>query len=229
MPTSLVHDPLFGVAVTVLAYTAALRLNRRLKWLHPLFVTSAGLIALLLLADIPYEAYRKGGDHLAFFLGPATVALGVPLYRQAALIRRRLAAMFAGITVGCVSAMASAAGLVWLMGGTRELLISMMPKAATTPISVEIARQLGGQPELTAVLTVVTGLIGSMIGPELLRLAGIREDVPLGAAVGTAAHGIGTARLVRESELAGSVSGFSMGAAGIVTALLAIPLDIWLF
>jgi predicted murein hydrolase (TIGR00659 family) len=229
VPTSLVYDPLFGVAVTVLAYTAALGLSRRLKWLHPLFVTSAGLIALLLLADIPYEAYKIGGDHLAFFLGPATVALGVPLYRQAALIRRRLAAMFAGITVGCVSAMASAAGLVWLMGGTRELLISMMPKAATTPISVEIARQLGGQPELTAVLTVATGLIGSMIGPELLRLAGIREDVPMGAAVGTAAHGIGTARLVRESELAGGVSGFSMGAAGIVTALLAIPLDLWLF
>lgn len=228
MSRSIVDDPLFGISLTVLCYLAALGLHRRWKWLHPLFVTGGGLIAVLVLLDIPYESYRQGGDMIAFMLGPSTVALGIPLYKQAPRIRKRMAAILGGITVGSMSAMASAALLVWLLGGTKELMLTMIPKSATTPISVEIVRQLGGEPELGAVLTVLTGLLGSMIGPELLRLAGVRQDIPLGVAIGTSSHGIGTARVLRESELAGGVSGFAMAVTGIVTSICAIPLYGWL-
>jgi putative effector of murein hydrolase len=107
-------------------------------------------------------------------------------------------------------------------------MLAMVPKSATTPISIEIVRELGGTPELGAVLTVLTGLLGSLIGPELLRLCGVRGDIAIGAAIGTAAHGIGTARVLRESDLQGSAAGLSMAAAGIVTSLLAIPLYGWL-
>jgi predicted murein hydrolase (TIGR00659 family) len=225
---SIFYHPLFGVAVTVGAYVIALKLHGKWKTLHPMFVCAGGIIAMLLLFGVPYEGYKVGGDQIAFFLGPATVALGVPLYKQAKVIRKYFAAILSGVTVGSITGMASAGMLVWLMGGTRELMVTMMPKSVTSPISLEIVRQAGGIPELGAVFTVLTGLLGSMIGPVLLRLLRISGDVPIGVAIGTSSHGIGTARIIRESELQGSVSGVSMALAGIVTSLLFIPLYAWL-
>jgi putative effector of murein hydrolase len=124
--------------------------------------------------------------------------------------------------------MASAALFVWALHGSRTLALSMVPKSVTTPISMEVSRLIGGEPDLTAVFTVVAGLIGSVIGPRVLRLLGVRNDLALGAAIGTSSHGIGTARLIRESELQAGVSGLSMAAAGIFTSLLAIPVYWWL-
>lgn len=220
--------PLFGVAVTLGAYAIALKLHGRWRALHPLFVCAGGIVVLLWLTGIPYESYNKGGEIITFFLGPATVALGVPLYKQAAAIKKDVRAILAGVTAGSVSGIASAGCLMWALGGTRELMLTMMPKSVTSPIAIEIARQAGGIPELAAVFAVLAGLLGSMIGPAFLRALGISADVPLGVAIGTAAHGIGTGRLIRESELQGSVSGVSMALAGMVTSILFIPLYYWL-
>lgn len=221
-------EPLFAIAVTVLIYLGAQGLHARWKWLHPLLAASVGVMVLLALLDVPYESYAVGGRWIEFWLGPATVALGVPLYKHAAYIRRQLPAILGGIAVGTMSAMASAGALVWLLGGTRELMLTMMPKSATAPISIEVVRQLGGQPELAAVLTVLTGLLGSMIGPKLLRMAGFGDPMSLGTAIGTSSHGIGTARVMRESELVGGISGFAMGVAGILTSIYAVPLYLFL-
>lgn len=221
-------EPLFGITLTVVAYAVALKCQQKWKGIHPLLISSILIIAMLMFMQVPYEAYKKGGDYIVFLLGPATVALGVPLYKNAQRIGRSFVPIITGITVGSVSALMMSAGLVWSLGGSRELMITMMPKSVTSPVALEIARQAGGIPELTAVLTVLTGLIGSLFGPALLRLAGVREDISLGAAIGTAAHGIGTAQMIRDSELAGSISGFAMGATAIITSLLFIPLYIWL-
>ncbi|GAA4860504.1 LrgB family protein [Paenibacillus vulneris] len=221
-------QPLFGIALSLICYTVSLCLNRRYAWLHPLFLSSGLIIAFLLVTQIPYEAYQKGGDMLVFFLGPATVALGIPLYKNALRIREHLRAIMGGITAGAISALVLAAGFVWSLGGSKELMVTMMPKSVTSPIALEISRQAGGIPELTAVLTVLTGLIGSMFGPYLLRKCGVRDDISLGTAMGTAAHGIGTARIIRDSELQGSISGFAMGIAAIITSILFIPLYSWL-
>lgn len=218
------NDPLFGVTATVAAYVVAQRLHARFSWLHPLFVCSALLIVLLLASGIPYESYRIGGDLLVFCLGPATVALGVPMYKHAVRLKRQMRAIVAGVVAGCLCGMTSSAFFVWIAGGTKELWVTALPKSTSSPISIEIVRQLGGIPELGAVLTVLTGLVGSMIGPEFLRLVGVRDDIALGAAIGTGSHGIGTARILRESELQGSAGGLAMGLAGIVTSVLAIPL-----
>lgn len=221
-------EPLFGITLTVVAYAVALKCQQKWKGIHPLLISSILIIAVLMFMQVPYEAYKKGGDYIVFLLCPATVALGVPLYKNAQRIGRSFVPIITGITVGSVSALMMSAGLVWSLGGSRELMITMMPKSVTSPVALEIARQAGGIPELTAVLTVLTGLIGSLFGPALLRLAGVREDISLGAAIVTAAHGIGTARMIRDSELAGSISGFAMGATAIITSLLFIPLYIWL-
>jgi len=217
-----VSNPVFGIALTVIAYVASLRLQRRYPWLHPLFVTSGGIILLLVALRIPYEAYAAGGKVLEFFLGPATVALGVPLYRQFRRMKRDLTAILAGVTVGSATGIVVAGLSASLFGASQELVRSMLPKSVTTPISLELARDLGGVPELAAVLTVLTGLFGSMFGPALLRRCGVRDDLPLGIAIGTAAHGIGTARLIRESESQGAASSLAMALAGIVTSVLAV-------
>ncbi|WP_282935466.1 LrgB family protein [Paenibacillus sp. RC67] len=222
------RQPLFGIALSLICYTIALTLNRRRAWLHPLFLSSGLIIMFLLLAQIPYEAYQQGGDMLVFFLGPATVALGIPLYKNALRIRKHLRSILGGITAGTVSALLLSAGFVWSLGGSKEMMLTMMPKSVTSPIALEISRQAGGIPELTAVLTVLTGLIGSMFGPYLLRKCGVRDDISIGTAMGTAAHGIGTARIIRDSELQGSISGFAMGIAAIITSILFIPLYAWL-
>jgi predicted murein hydrolase (TIGR00659 family) len=222
------YQPLFGIALSVICYSLALLIQQKWRWAHPLFLSAGTIIVFLMLTRIPYEAFQKGGDVLVFFLGPATVALGIPLYKNAQRIRSMLGSILGGVTIGAVSAMILSAILVWSLGGTMEMILTMMPKSITSPIALEISRQMGGIPELTAVLTVLTGLIGSMFGPALMRLCGIQDDISIGTAMGTASHGIGTARIIQDSELQGSVSGFAMGTAAIITSFLFMPVYWWL-
>ncbi|RIE03980.1 LrgB family protein [Cohnella faecalis] len=225
MSAQWMNQPLFGVAVSVIAYSVSLLVHERVRWLHPLFVGAGSLILLLSLADIPYEYYEKGGELLTFFLGPATVALGVPLYKHRERIRFQLLAVLSGISVGAIAAIVSTGLLVWGLGGSREAILSAMPKSVSSPIALELSRLTGGNPELSATLTVVTGLVGSMLGGAWLKLLGISGELPLGIATGTAAHGIGTAKLLRQSESLGSYSGFAMAVNGILTGIMYIPLS----
>jgi len=218
------EQPLFGIAATVLFYTGAQLLNRRFKWLHPLFVTAGGLMLLLLLVDIPYESYKAGGDVITFFLGPATVALAVPLYKAIKQMKGKLRAIIGGVLAGSSVGLLTAALIMWLLKGSQTILLTMLPKSVTTPVAIEVSRQLGGIPELGGVFAVLTGLLGSMVGPALLRLVGFRRDIAIGTAIGTSSHGIGTARVLRDSELQGGISGFAMGLSCIVTPILCIPI-----
>jgi predicted murein hydrolase (TIGR00659 family) len=226
--SSIIHHPLFGIAISVIAYAVAQQLNRKWRWLHPLFVCAGSIIIVLLAARIPYDAYKVGGDMITILLGPATVALGVPLYKYASLIRKNMAAILTGVIVGSLIGIGSAAAFVGMLGGTKEIMLSMMPKSVSSPIAIEISRHLGGIPELSAVLTVLTGLFGSIFGKTLLHWFGVKDDISIGIAIGTAAHGIGTAKVVRDSELQGGLSSFAMGLAGIVTSVLFVPIYLWL-
>ncbi|RUS46654.1 LrgB family protein [Cohnella sp. AR92] len=226
--SDLTGEPIFGISLTLGAYVLALRLNRRWKWLHPLFACTGVLIVLLLAADIPYESYSEGGDLITFFLGPTTVALAVPLYKSLLSMRKHLKAVAIGVTLGSVAGLCVSSLIVMAFGGSKELLVTLLPKSVTTPIAIELSRQLGGSPQLTGVFTVLTGLLGSMFGPALLKLFRIRSDLAIGAAVGTSAHGIGTGRLARESEAQAGISGFAMSLAGMIMSILGIPLAIWL-
>jgi len=227
-PADRYAEPLFGIAITVLAYGAARGVHRRWSWAHPLFFTCLAVVVVLKLTHVSFASYQVGGSALQFFLSPATIALAVPLYKQWGKVRKHAGAVVTAIVAGAAGGMASAGALVRLLGGSRITLLSMVPKSVTTPISMEVARQLGGVPELAAAFTVCAGLIGSVIGPALLRRAGVRGDLAIGAAMGTSSHGIGTARVIQDSELQGGVSGLAMALAGIVTSLLAIPVHWWL-
>ena len=221
------NQPLFGVTVSVVAYAFGIGVSQKYPRIHPLFISSLSIVSLLLVTNIPYEAYKVGGDWLSFLLGPATVALGVPLYKYRSRIKKQLSAIFTAVIVGCLAGILSAGAFMWMLGGSKQLVLTMMPKSVSSPIAIELSKLVGGIPELSAVLTVLTGLIGSMLGKSFLDRLGIRGELATGIATGTAAHGIGTAKLMQSSEIEGSYSAFSMALSGIVTSILFIPIVWW--
>lgn len=225
MTDEFLATPLFGIALTVGVYAVAQILYRRSGslLLTPVAVAIAIIIAVLLVCRIPFETYAVGGRHILFLLGPAVVALAVPLYaRRQEVLARRLPILF-GVLAGAVSSIVSASGLAWLLGGSPEVILSLAPKSVTTPIAIGIVEKIGGIAPLTAAIVVLTGCLGAICGPEFCRLIGIRDPVSQGLAVGTAAHGIGTARMLEVDRLGGAVAGLAIGLNGLITAFL-LPL-----
>jgi len=222
------HDPLFGLTLTIAAYVAAKAIHRRLRWLHPILGSSAIILVVLLLLGFPIRDFQGEVGMLTTLLGPATVALGVPIYKHRALIRERLTTVTVSVLAGSVTGIVSAALLVFLARGSHEVLLSMLPKSVSSPIGIEISKALGGAPELSVMFSVITGVLGGVFGPAFLYKSGLRDPVTLGLAMGSAAHGFGTARSLQESETAGSFSALAMGLSGIVTSLLFVPIYIWL-
>ncbi|HEX2188896.1 MAG TPA: LrgB family protein [Longimicrobiaceae bacterium] len=214
-----------AVAATVGVYALAVRLQRRLGLmvLHPVLVSIVALIAALEALGVDYAAYDRGGRLLSFWLGPAVVALGVPLYRQVEAIRRRaravLVSLAAGAAVGILSACLTAAAL----GASPEVVRSLAPRSVTTPIAIEVARRAGGLPALSAVVVILSGVLGAAVGPPLLRALGVRSRTAVGLALGAAAHGVGTARAVEEGEVEAAGAGIAIGLMGVATALLVPP------
>ena len=218
------EHPLTSIALTVAFYALGLRLHRYWRSIPPIVAAAIPIIAILLAAHEPLATYNRGGDLLTWWLGPATVALAVPMYRNGLTLRPWLPRLAIVVLAGAIVGMVTAGGTAWLLGAPMPVVMSTVPKSVTTPIAVEVSRELGGLPQITVAMVICAGVLGASLGPALLALAGVREDRAVGAAVGTSAHGIGTASLVRHSEIQASVSSWAMAAAGIFTSLLATVL-----
>ena len=222
----LATTPLLGLTVTLLAYQAAywLYMKARMNPLaNPVAISVAFLVALLWFTETPYETYFEGAQFVHFLLGPATVALAVPLFANLERLRRDLVPLLGALLAGSFTAVVSATGIAWLAGASRENVLSLAPKSVTTPIAMGVAEKLGGLPSLTAVLVVSTGIIGAVLARSVLAGLRIDDDVVSGFALGVAAHGIGTARAFQVSATMGAFAGLAMGLNGIVTAIL-LPL-----
>lgn len=215
------RNPVFSLALSVLAYSAAIALHLRWRWIPPIVAACVPIAAVLLLLKEPYVEYNRGGSYLTWLLGPATVALATPMYRHGMALRRSLPRLVLVVFAGSVVGMTTAGLTSWLLGAPLPVVMSTVPKSVTTPIAIEVCRELQGIPQITIAMVVLAGVLGATFGPPLLRLAGVRDDRAIGAAIGTAAHGIGTASLVRRSEIQASVSSWAMAAAGVFTSLLA--------
>lgn len=224
--TYLSTSPLLHLTLTLIAYQIGLAIYRRGR-LNPLFnpvlIAVVLLVAILVATRTPYETYFDGAQFVHFLLGPATVALAVPLYRQFEKVRRSALAITAAIIAGSLTASVSAVGIAWLLGGSRDSMISLAPKSVTAPVAMGIAERLGGLPTLTAVLVILTGILGAMMGTHILNALGIKDWTARGLAMGTASHGIGTARALQVNEVAGAFSGLAMGLNALATAIL-LPL-----
>lgn len=226
--TELLHTPLFGIALTLLAYRLAEVLYRKTSFIlfNPVALSIAAIILLLKIFAVPYADYAQGGDIILFLLGPSVVALALPLYQRREEILKRKLPILLGIFAGAITSIITAAGTAWLLGGSHKVVLSLVPKSVTTPIAIGIVEKIGGIAPLTAALVVLTGCLGAICGPEFCRLIGIRTPAAIGLAVGTAAHGIGTARMLGENRFAGAVSGLAIGLNGLATSII-VPL-LWL-
>jgi predicted murein hydrolase (TIGR00659 family) len=219
----LAQTPLLWLALTVVAYVAADALQARLRrhpLAHPVLVAAALLIAVLIASGTPYHEYFGGAQFVHFLLGPATVALAIPLHRELGRVRARARPLALALLAGSATAVVTAIGTAWLLGASRATLVSLAPKSTTTPVAMGIAEKLGGLPSLTAALVILTGILGGVAGPALLQRAGVRDPAARGFALGVASHGIGTARAFQLGEREGAFSGLAMGLNALATTLL---------
>lgn len=217
-----VADPLLPLAATLLAYQAGMWVNRRVggsPFANPVLIAVLLLVGMLLLTGMPYADYLDGASLVYFMLGPATVALAVPLYNHLHAMRDAVLATTAALLLGSLTAIGSAVGIAWALGADAATLLSLAPKSVTTPIAIPLSTQIGGLASLTAVCVILTGMIGATFGGWLLDRCAISDRRARGLAIGVAAHGIGTARAFQESEVTGAFAGLAMGLNGLLTAL----------
>ncbi len=224
-------SPLLGLTITLLAYQGAYWLYRRASFnplLNPVLLAIIMLVAALKLTHTPYQTYFDGAQFVHFLLGPATVALAVPLYAQFDRLRALLLPLGGALLAGSLTAIISVLGIGWLLGAGETTLLSLAPKSVTAPIAMGISEKIGGIPSLTAVLVIMTGVSGAMMAKYVLDVLRIRDHGVRGFAVGIAAHGIGTARAFQVSEQAGAFAGLGMGLNGLLTAILMpLMLALW--
>lgn len=219
----LAASPLLTLTLTLVAYQGGTWLYNKSgnnPLVNPVLIAVLAIVALLAVTGTDYRTYFDGAQFIHFLLGPATVALAIPLYRQIQRVRKSWLAIAVTVIFGSLTAAVTSVGIAWLLGASRLTLLSIAPKSVTTPVAMGIAEQLGGLPTLTAVVVILTGITGAMTASGLLKLVRIRDARASGLAIGIAAHGIGTARAFQISEVAGAFSGLAMGLNALATAIL---------
>lgn len=214
---------------TLLAYMAVRALYMRYR--HPLInivaLGAAIIITVLVVCDLPYAVYEPAAKIMTVFIGPATVALALPLYRYRQVLLRYVLAITGSVCAGAFVAMFSA-GLIARLGGLpQEVVISIMPKSVSIPFAIEVAGLYGGIPSLAAAFVVATGTLGSLIGGWTLNLVGVADPFARGLSLGTVSHAQGTAAALQEGEEQGAMAGLALILAGIITAAIA-PVVVWL-
>lgn len=219
--------PLFWLTATILAFLAADRIAQgsgRHPAVNPVALTILFMATLLAITRTRYTDYFAGAQFVHFLLGPATVALAVPLYRHRALVRRHLLPLLAALGVGSVVSVTSAVWLALLVGIPHEAIVSLAPKSITAAVAMGLSERLGGEPALTAVLCIATGIGGAVVVTPLMNALRIRNFAARGFAVGLTSHGIGTARAFAVDPVAGAFAGIAMALNAVASSIVLPPL-----
>jgi len=222
---ALIHHPLFGVGITLAVFQLAYAAYEKTRWvfLQPVLVSMTLIVGILLLCGIDYDEYRISAQWLTILLGPATVALAVPLYLNLRRIRELFGPIVITLLIAGMFATALGMALAWLFGAERMILMTLAPKSVTSPIAMLVAEQIGGVVALAAVFVMITGVLGAIFGPELLRRFGVQHPAARGIALGLTAHAVGTAQALQESDECGAFAALAMSLMGVMTAVL-LPL-----
>lgn len=219
----------FTISFVLGVYLGSVWLYRKLKMslLHPVLVSILVIVSILSILKVEYASFEKGSFIIDFLLGPSVVALGFGLYEQTQLIRKNKVSIFTSIVVGSIVGIISVSLIAKWLGANDMLITSLQPKSVTTPIAILISKQMGGIPPFTAVVVMITGVFGAVVGPFILDKAGISSRIARGLAMGSCAHGVGTARAVEMGTIEGVISGLSIGLMGLITSLL-VPVIRWI-
>lgn len=221
----MIQEVVTYLTATLVIYYAAKWVYRKYPrvYLSPLLITPVILVALLLTTHSSYESYNAGGVWLSKLLQPATVAFAVPLYKNLQTLKKHAGEIIASVFFGSLMAMLSSAVLARMMHLNSELASSLVPRSVTTPIAMNVSQMIGGVPTITAVFVIMTGLLGAMMGPSVVKLLRIEGDIAKGILFGTSAHGTGTSKAFELNPLTGTISSISMILAALFT-LVAAPI-----
>lgn len=213
---------IFGISLTIISYVIGRFVYQRIytPLLLPISVASIIIVTVLLLGNISYDTYMIGGKYIHTFLGPAVVALAYPLYQHRDLLKQLALPILLGNFVGSLVGIFSGLWLAKLVKLEDELLYSLIPKSVTTPVAMEISESIGGISSLAAVLVIIAGLTGALLGPFMFRIFHIQNEIGQGTAFGAASHGIGTATAFEKGQLQGSISTISMIISAVFTSIL---------
>lgn len=222
--SEMVSSPYFGIALSILAFEVGVWINRKLRTpiANPLFIAIILVIGILKLFDIPLESYNEGGNIISMFLAPATAALGVSIYSQLPLLKKNLLPIIVGTAVGSAVSMTSVFIMCKAFHLDEKLTASMLPKSVTTPIAMEISNQLGGIVPVTVAAVIMTGILGAVLAPTLIKVFKIEDAIVAGVAIGTSSHAVGTSKAIEMGEIEGAMSGIAIGVAGIVTVIYSL-------
>lgn len=222
MIDAIVRSEPFLLTLTIALYLLGGAIFRRTKvvLLHPTLLTAAAVIAFLLLLDIDYATYRESTQIIDFALGLAVVALGYLMYEQSERITRRELPVFAATLAGTIVGVLSVVLIAKAFGTERDIITSIAPKSVTVPIAIAVAEPRGGLVAVTSVVVFCTGILGSIFGPAVLSLFGVKDPMAKGFALGAASHGIGTARAIEIGAAEGAMAGLAMALTGVATAVL---------
>jgi predicted murein hydrolase (TIGR00659 family) len=219
----IINSPFFGIFLSILGFEIGLLIFKFTKFplFNPLLLGIFIIIGILQAFKIDYESYNIGASYINYFLGPITVILAVPLYRQINLLKKNLIPILTGITVGSVTSIVAVILLCKIFGMEQVLQASLVPKSVTTPIGVELSKTLEGIPSVTVITIIISGITGAVLGPLTCRIFRIKNPVAVGVAMGTASHALGTSKALELGETQGAMSSLSIGLAGIITVIVA--------
>lgn len=212
----------FLLAVTFGFFFLSKLLQKKTGWvvLNPILLAIALLICFLKCTGVSYETYHEAGSLIEFWLKPAVVALGVPLYLQLKMIKKQLMPILISQLAGCFVGLVSVVVIAKLMGATPEIVMSLAPKSVTTPIAMEVTKTLGGIPSLTAAVVIVVGLFGAVCGFKILQVGRVGSPIAQGLSLGTASHAVGTSTAMEISKKYGAFASLGLTLNGLLTALL---------
>lgn len=223
LPAEVLASPIFGITLTLFTFWIGQWFQAKTKWssLHPMITSTILIVLFITVFDIDYKIYNTGGSMISFLLGPATISLAVPLVNNLQVLKDNWQAILVGITVGSLSGIISVIIIAKFLQASLPVTLSLIPKSVTSPIAMDISQSLGGIPALTAVIVVVTGIFGALVGHNILRFFGVTNNIAIGLAMGASSHGLGTNRCLQENDLQGAVGGLSIALVGIATAVSA--------
>ncbi|WP_163514298.1 LrgB family protein [Gelidibacter japonicus] len=228
--TAFYNLPVFGIVITLVAFFAARALRTKIKFVlfNPVLIAITLIILFLVVFEVSFTDYNKGGRYLTFFLGPSIVALGVLFFEKYQLIKHNIYPFLLAVCCGGIMSILSVSLLTIFMNAPEVVIKSIVSLSVTTPIAIEITKITEGIPSLTAGVVIAVGVFGNAFGPGFLKLIGIKSETAMGTALGTAAHGIGTARALEVGHLSGAYSGLAMCVNGILTTLIAPYVVVWM-
>ncbi|OKZ82382.1 MAG: hypothetical protein BHW07_01630 [Clostridium sp. CAG_433_25_7] len=214
---------MWGLALTLIVFFISIKISKYLKKIPPILITGVFIIFFLKYYNIPFESYNKSASILTMLLGPATIALGYPLYKNLHLLKRNKRAIYSGFTVAILSALISTYFLGNLMHLNKELIMSILPKSITTPLAVEISNQIHGLPQITACIVFLTGLFGALFSHDILKRLKIKSDIAKGIAIGASSHVMGTSSCVeKKREIQITFSTVALIIVGLLTSFCCI-------